>query len=74
MNKIDLNTYLYFLFSRFNLFNHQSSSCVSRATPLLIQCFCSWEEGKRMYITKLVEWPVVLSTPRRADVLYTGHL
>ena len=45
------------------------------ATPRLIQCFC-WcvlAIGTRMYITKLVECPVVDKVPWRKDVLYTGQ-
>lgn len=52
----------------------QSSSCVNKATPRLIQCLSYNSVGRRMNMTKLVEWPVVLRTPRLAEVLYTGHL
>ena len=46
----------------------------SRHTPLRTQ----WSPplvrlGNRMYIRKLVEWPVVASTPLRSAVRYTGH-
>ena len=49
-----------------------SDSCVSSATPLLIQCdeWCSL--GSLTSMTKLVEWPVVDSTPRLSAVLYMG--
>lgn len=54
----------------------QLSSCVSIATPRLIQCFCvcSSAMGSVTNMTKFVEWPVVLRVPCRADVLYTGHM
>lgn len=43
------------------------------ATPLLIQCASGLSDGSCMYMTKLVLWPVVESTPRLAVVLYTGQ-
>jgi len=52
----------------------QSSSWVSRATPLLTQNVSGLELNIRTHITKLVECPVVDSTPFRADVLYNGQL
>jgi hypothetical protein len=52
----------------------QSSSCVNKATPRFIQCLSSNYVGNLIYITKLVECPVVLRTPLLAEVLYTGHL
>lgn len=55
--------------------NHlQSSNCISRATPLLIQWSESTMDFKSKYITKLVEWPVVDNVPLRVEVLYKGHL
>ena len=39
------------------------------AVPRLIQCACGLLLGTSMAITKLVEWPVVESTPKRAIVL-----
>ena len=45
------------------------SSCESSATPRLIQKSCGLSLGSRTYMTKLVEWPVVDSTPRRSLVL-----
>lgn len=53
----------------------QSSNCVRRATPLLIQ----WSgetlgaRGKCTINTKFVEWPVVDNVPLLSEVLYTGH-
>lgn len=48
---------------------NQSSSWQSMATPRLTQCSGSILVFTPMYITKLVEWPVVESTPRLVDVL-----
>eukprot|EP00882_Tetradesmus_deserticola_P016464 GHRQ01017589.1.p1 GENE.GHRQ01017589.1~~GHRQ01017589.1.p1 ORF type:complete len:218 (+),score=17.14 GHRQ01017589.1:608-1261(+) len=53
----------------------QLSSWQSSATP------CSTQQsvpvpratGRLTHSTKLVLWPVVLSTPARSDVLYSGH-
>ncbi len=44
----------------------------SKAHPRETQWALGCVEGSSMAMTKLVEWPVVESTPRRADVLYTG--
>jgi hypothetical protein len=52
-----------------NNINIQSSSCVSSATPLLVQCLSDLELFILIIITKLVEWPVVLKVPRLLDVL-----
>lgn len=40
-----------------------------RATPLFIQCDSGVSMGIFTIITKFVEWPVVLNTPRLARVL-----
>lgn len=45
-----------------------------RAIPLLTQNLGSCSEFKLIYITKLVECPVVVSSPFLSKVLYTGHL
>jgi hypothetical protein len=44
------------------------------ATPRFTQKLGSRLEGRHISHTKLVEWPVVLSTPRRSLVLYSGQL
>lgn len=36
---------------------------MKRPTPRLIHLACGWSEGNSMYITKLVEWPVVERVP-----------
>lgn len=51
----------------------QSSSWQSMATPLRTQCSESTLVFTPMNMTKLVEWPVVESTPRLVEVLYRGH-
>jgi len=51
----------------------QKLSIESAAVPRLIQCSCGTLLGISMDMTKLVEWPVVESTPKRDDVLYTGQ-
>ena len=44
------------------------------ATPALIQISsCSFEDNS-MYMTKLVEWPVVERVPRLDSTLYKGQL
>ena len=53
---------------------NQSSSWQSPATPRLVQWLCGLLDGTSINNTKFVEWPVVDNTPRRAVVLYTGHL
>ncbi len=47
----------------------QSSSWQSMATPRRTQCSGSIRVFTPIYMTKLVEWPVVESTPRLVDVL-----
>lgn len=42
-------------------------------TPLRIQCHSGWSLGMRIIMRKLVECPVVASTPRRSAVRYTGQ-
>jgi hypothetical protein len=44
------------------------------ATPPLIQVSSISFEGSSMYITKLVEWPVVDSVPLLDSTLYNGQL
>jgi hypothetical protein len=46
----------------------QSDSCVSSATPRMIQWLAGMSVGNFTNMTKLVEWPVVASTPRRSAV------
>jgi len=48
---------------------NQSDSCVSSAAPRMTQCADGSRLGSRTNATKLVEWPVVASTPRRSAVL-----
>ena len=43
------------------------------ATPRIIQWSADAIVGRNMEMTKLVEWPVVESTPLLSVVLYTGH-
>jgi len=40
----------------------------------MIQWLAGFTVGNNMAITKFVECPVVESTPRLSDVLYTGHV
>ena len=49
---------------------NQSDSAQRSASPRRIQWFWSMDDGMRIIITKLVEWPVVDNTPRRAAVRY----
>ena len=51
---------------------HQWRSASRAATPRRTQWDCGWSDGSSMLMTKLVEWPVVDSTPYRDSVLYTG--
>jgi len=44
------------------------------AVPRRIQCSSGRDVGSQIAMTKLVEWPVVDSTPFRSLVLYTGHV
>lgn len=44
------------------------------ATPALIHYSSALSVGISNIITKLVEWPVVDSVPRRDTTLYTGQL
>lgn len=46
----------------------------SMAVPRRIQCSGGCNDGSQIAMTKLVEWPVVDSTPFRSVVLYTGHV
>lgn len=66
---LNFNKYLILLFYD----RSQSSSCVSIATPLLIQCAYVLLEGNFIFITKFVECPVVDNTPLLSEVLYTGQ-
>ena len=50
------------------------SSAVSIAQPRITQWLSGMALGSLMFITKLVEWPVVMSTPRRSMVRYSGHV
>lgn len=54
--------------------NHESS-WFNKATPLLIQRIeaSSFSQGILVYITKLLEAPVVVKIPFLSEVLYTGH-
>lgn len=61
--------YIKFIIIVSELSRNQSSNWVNKATPLFIQCLSSSSVGNLRNITKLVEWPVVLRTPRLADVL-----
>lgn len=51
-----------------------SDSWHSIAVPRRIQCSGGCNVGSQIAMTKLVEWPVVDSTPLRSLVLYTGHV
>jgi len=44
------------------------------ATPRMIQWLAGFTVGNNMAIIKFEECPVVESTPRLSDVLYTGHV
>ena len=44
------------------------------ATPALIQMSSTSLDDSSMYMTKLVEWPVVDSVPRLDSTLYRGQL
>ena len=44
------------------------------ATPRMVQWLGGWFVGSLTNITKLVECPVVASTPLRSTVLYNGQL
>ena len=44
------------------------------ATPARIQMSCTSLEDNYMYITKLVEWPVVERVPLLDSTLYKGQL
>lgn len=43
------------------------------AAPIRTQCSAGIAVGSSTATTKLVDWPVVESTPARALVLYSGH-
>ena len=43
------------------------------ATPALTHSLTGYFEGIFMFITKLVEWPVVESVPALLTTLYNGH-
>ena len=43
------------------------------ATPIRTQTDDGWSDGRSSAMIKLVEAPVVLSVPVRAEVLYSGH-
>lgn len=65
--------------SRTFSFIKRSSPCYSDswhsiAVPRRIQCSGGCDVGSQIAMTKLVEWPVVDSTPFRSLVLYTGHV
>jgi len=51
----------------------QSSVIQRRAAPRLIQKSGCFSVGRCKKRQKLVEWPVVLNSPARMDVLYSGQ-
>lgn len=54
--------------------NNQYLKAKNEATPDIIHSSTGTCVGKLIYMTKLVEWPVVDRVPDLLTTLYNGHL